>query len=310
MRPLYPKSLSRAAICLLLWASHVASVVAQDIEPRRWSQFPTGSRFSGIGYMYTSGDVEFDPVLRIDEAKADTHTVALSYIQYFSLFAQTARFDLQLPLHNSEWDGLVDGAPTSVGRNGPGDPHARLSFNFAGAPALNGKEFLAWRAAHPVGTSAGIALDVQLPLGRYDEDKLINLGQNRYVFLPQLGVLHTRGPWSFELTGSAYYFGKNDEFYGDNTLEQDPLYALQTHAVRSFSTGWWFSTGVAYGWGGRSQISGVRKDDSKRNLLYGASFGMPLGRKLSARFGYIRGRPLEDVGTDSHNLFVTWTLRW
>ena len=100
-------------------------------------------------------------------------------------------------------------------------PHARLSFNFAGAPALNGKEFLAWRAAHPVGTSAGIALDVQLPLGRYDEDKLINLGQNRYVFRPQLGVLHTRGPWSFELTGSAYYFGKNDESSGARSASKN-----------------------------------------------------------------------------------------
>ncbi|MBK7519074.1 MAG: transporter [Gammaproteobacteria bacterium] len=67
----------------------------------------------------------------------------------------------------------------------------------------------AWRAAHPVGTSAGIALDVQLPLGRYDEDKLINLGQNRYVFRPQLGVLqHTRAPGPSNSPGPRTTSGK------------------------------------------------------------------------------------------------------
>ncbi len=41
---------------------------AQDTEPRRWAQTPTGVNFAGIGYSYTDGDIIFDPLLQIEDA--------------------------------------------------------------------------------------------------------------------------------------------------------------------------------------------------------------------------------------------------
>ena len=76
-------------------------------------------------------------------------------------------------------------------RHGFDDPRLRLSVNFIGAPALKGKAYQAYRAAHPVNTVVGAALAVRLPLGEYKKDKLLNLGENRFVFRPQLGFVLT-----------------------------------------------------------------------------------------------------------------------
>ena len=141
------------------------------------------------------------------------------------------------------------GEPASTQRTGLGDPRVRLSVNFLGAPALEGKEFQAFRASHPVNTVVGAALAVTLPLGEYKESKLLNLGANRFVFRPQLGFVHTRGHWSYELTGSVLLFSDNDDFFGDKKREQDPLYALQTHLIYTSPQRWWISVGTAYDWG-------------------------------------------------------------
>ena len=95
-------------------------------------------------------------------------------------------------------------------------PRRRLSANLL-APALSGKDYADFRRQNPVLTSLGAAFEVRLPLGEYQDDKLINLGQNRFYLSPQLGVLHTRGEWSFELTGTTYFFTDNDEFFNGNS---------------------------------------------------------------------------------------------
>jgi hypothetical protein len=301
---------ARALTCLLPWACGFGIAVAQDIEPRRWTHLPVGTNVLGVGYLYTTGDIGTDPVSRLQDVDLELHTAVVSYNHYFPLFEKTARLDVQLPFQSGHWEGLVDGVPAAASRDGLADPRIRLSVNFAGAPALRGQEFLEYQQQHETNTAVGAALALWLPLGEYKEDKLINLGQNRFVIEPQLGVVHTRGPWSFELTGSAFLYTDNDEFFGGSTLEQDPFYTVQAHVVRTFKQRWWVSAGAAYGWGGESKINGVNNDDQEENLLYGLSFGFPVGSAQAVRLGYARGRAFADVGTDSHSFLVSWTLRF
>ena len=115
----------------------------------------------------------------------------------------------------------------------------------------------------------GAAIAVGVPLGEYYEDKLLNIGYNRFSIRPQIGVVHTEGPWSYELTGSIFFFTDNDDFYNNNTREQDPLYTLQTHLVYLFKPGLWASFGAGYGWGGLSQVNGESKDDQVGQFSYG-----------------------------------------
>ena len=296
------------SIVFLAWAC--APVFAQDLEPRRWTPMPVDTNVAAVAYLFTTGNLHFDPVLRIEDAEVELNTALVSYTHYFPLFGNTARIDAHVLYQEGRWEGLVDGVPTTVRRDGLADPVVRFSYHLSGSPALSGKEFMEYRQAHDSLTTVGFAFEARLPLGEYMDDKLINLGQNRFVLGPQLGVLHTSGPWSFELTGTALFFTTNDDFFGGNTLRQDPLYALQTHVVRSFANGMWLSAGVAYGWAGETEINGVSKDDERSNLLFGGSFGFRTGEAQGMRIGYLRGDTLTDVGTDTHSLFASWAIRF
>ena len=288
----------------LVYAALLNVSSAQELEPRRWSHVPVDSNYFAVAYVRTDGDVLFDPVLRIEDAAVSINTIFATYLRSFDWSGKTARIDVRVPYQKATWKGLLDGSPAKVVREGLGDPRIRLSVNFFGAPALKGKAFQAYRSSHSTNTVVGAALAVTLPLGEYKEDKLLNLGQNRFRIRPQLGVVHTRGPWSFELTGSAFFYTDNNEFWNGNKREQDPLFALQTHIIRSFRHGIWASISAGAVRAGRSTINGEKKDDRKEDFLYALSAGLPVSRTSSIKIAYARGRTHKDVGSDADNIAV------
>ena len=277
---------------------------AQELEPRRWAHVPVDTNYFAVGYIKTDGDVLFDPVLQIEDATVRVDTVVATYLRSFDWSGKTARFDISVPYQKAIWKGLLDGSPAKAVREGLADPRVRLSVNFIGAPALKGKALQAYRARHTTNTVVGAALAVSLPLGEYKEDKLLNLGQNRFIIRPQLGLVHTRGPWSFELTGSAFLYTDNNEFWNGNKREQDALFALQTHIIRSFQRGIWASVSAGAVRAGQSAINGEDKDDAKEDYLYALSAGMPVSRTSSIKIAYARGRTQRNVGSDADNIAV------
>jgi hypothetical protein len=284
--------------------------IAQDIEPRRWTPLPVGMNVLGAGIVYTEGDIAFDPVLELEDVTVEQTMAVVSYQHAFGLLGKSARFDVRLPYKDARWEGLQRGVPGSVDRRGPGDPRLRLSVNFIGAPALKGKAYQTYRASNPVNTVVGTALSVTLPYGDYNNERLLNIGENRLVFRPQLGVVHTRGLWSYELTGSVFLFGDNDSFFLDSTREQDPLYALQAHLVYTSPRHWWVSLGAAHARGGESTIDGVDKDDKKRDRLFGISAGIPVGSRSGLKLAYVGSRTSEDVGKDTDSIALAYSIRF
>lgn len=295
------------AVSLLVAAGGVA---ANDVEPRRWTPLPIGTTVVGVGVIRGEGDVGFDPLLRLEDVTVETTTTEVSVVHAFDLLGQTARFDLRVPQQHALWDGLLDGAPRTRDVRGLADPRLRLSVNFIGAPALGASEFPAYRAAHPVNTVVGAALAVTLPLGEYQDDKLLNLGNNRFAITPQLGVVHSRGPWSYELTGSVSFFTDNGDFLVDQTREQDPLFALQAHVVYAAPAGWWASLGAAYDWGGESAVDGVAKGDYRETFYYGLSAGLSIDRQSSVQIAYVGSRTQTDIGSDTDNIGLGFSIRF
>ena len=211
---------------------------AQELEPRRWSHLPAGKNFVGGGYSYAQADIFFDPVLRIEDVEMEMHTRALKYIRTFELLQQSARIDFIQGYQEGRWTGLVDGVPRSIKRSGLSDSVLRLAINWYGAPPLEGKEFAAYRAKADVETIFGTALVVKLQTGDYMDDKLINLGMNRFTFRPQLGLVHNRGKWSMELTGAIWLYTDNNDFFNGKKLSicrpgaKNPLAKILTVSVR------------------------------------------------------------------------------
>jgi hypothetical protein len=295
---------------LLLMAFAVVSdqVFGQELEPRRWSHLPGDVNFVGLGTAYTFGDINFDPVLQIEDSEVDTLATALVYIRTFDMFGKSARVDFTLPYGAGEWQGLLNGKPDSVSRRGLGDARLRMSVNLYGAPALRAKKFAQYRVANPVTTIVGAAVAVTMPTGQYDRDQLINIGQNRWVVRPQLGVLHQRNQWQFELTGSVFLYGDNNNFFQGTRREQDPLWFLQGHVVYTFKPGLWSSFSGGYGYGSRSTVSGLPKSDDSRLRYWKLSLGIPINSRQGLNVSLAVGRTNTASDANLTRIAVGWSL--
>jgi hypothetical protein len=302
---------------LFVWCLYVFLILelpflcfAQELEPRRWSHLPTGKNFVGGGYVYTKADIFFDPVLRIEDAEMEMHTWAFKYIRSFELLQKSARIDFTQAYQEGRWSGLLNGTPASITRSGLSDSVLRFAINLYGAPPLEGKEFAAYRAKVDVETIVGAALVVHLPTGDYMSDKLINLGTNRFTFRPQFGMVHNRGKWSMELTSAVWLYTDNNDFFNGNKLEQDPYYTIQTHLVYTFRPGLWTSAGAGYGYGRKSTVSGVEKNDRRENLGWALSVGFPITRQLGVKFAYRAIRSQESIGQDTDSIAAGFAVFW
>ncbi|NIL93037.1 MAG: transporter [Woeseiaceae bacterium] len=285
-----------------LYAGASNQAFAQDLEPRRWTPLPPGLNVAGAGYAATRGDVFFDPVLLVEDAELDGHMLGVSYVRSFNIAQKSARIDVTVPWQNLEWTGLLDGEPATASRVGLADPWVRLSMILvnrgSGEPGSPG-------------TVVGVALAMGLPLGEYLEGRLLNVGGNRFVVRTQVGIVHTRGKWAYELTGSAFLYDDNDEFLVNSTLEQDPLYATQGHIIRFFDKpGWWAALSAGYAWDGETRVDGVRSDNPKRLFLSAVSVGFPVGQRQGLKVTYLRSRTKTDRDADTDSLALAFSHRF
>ena len=294
----------------LVFACFSVPCRAQQLEPRRWSHLPIGTNFAGSGYAYTHGDISFDPVLLLEDVELDLHSLPYKYIHVFELLGRTARVDWLQAYEFARWNGTLNGVPAATTRSGWSDMSLRLAVNLLGAPPLRGAEFQEYRAAMDRETIVGLGLVVQMPTGRYFADKLLNLGTNRLTFRPQLGVVHSWGKWSAELTGSSWIYTDNDDFFNGNRLQQTPLYTVQAHLDYTFRPGLWVGAGLGYGFGAESTLNGSRKDDEKGNIGWVTSLGIPINRQWGMKIAYIGNRTQTRVGASSDTFAVALSALW
>ena len=283
---------------------------AQDLEPRRWGHLPSGMTIVGVGYAYTDSFVYFSPFWKITDTSAEINSFGVNAIYTFDMAGKSARVSFLLPYVSGRWEGDVDNEYEVVKRHGFADPRLRLSVNLYGAPALKGAEYTQYRAGHENNTVVGASLAVSAPLGQYYEHELINISTNRWTMRPQIGVVHSRGPWAFELTGSVFLFSDNKNFIDNARLEQKTMYTAQAHVIYDFKPGLWASLSTAYGSGGRVYLENTKTAFEVDNWLWAASFGFPIGKTQSMRLAWLSGRTQNDVGRDSDNLLLSWSMRW
>jgi hypothetical protein len=273
----------------------------------RWTPLPLKSNVIGVGYGYTNGELFFDPVLDAEDATIDVSTFALQYVRPFRLGKKLARLDVLLPYSTARWEGLLGGVPASVTRSGFSDPRLRLSYNITGPSAMEIKELQDYIISHPVRTVVGVSLAVTLPLGQYYDDKLLNLGQNRFVFRPQVGFVHTWGKWSYELTGSVFIYANNNDFFNGVTRKQDPVFAAQTHLIRRFKHGIWSSFSIGTGLGGQSIVNRLPNDDERGDVMAALSLGFPLLKKQAMKVVYMRSQTQNSIGSDTNSFSIIWS---
>jgi hypothetical protein len=182
-----------ASLALLGWLGlWSAGAHAQDLEPRAYTNTPVGLNFAIAGYVWTNGDLSVDPSLPLKNAKLQTNTAVFAYARSLDVFGTSGKVDVMLPYTYLTGSATFAGEPEERRMSGLGDARFRFSVNFYGAPALSFKEFENYEQDVIIGGR----LTVWAPIGQYDDEKLVNLGSNRWSFTPELGISKSWAPFS------------------------------------------------------------------------------------------------------------------
>ena len=277
----------------------------QEIEPRSYSNAPVGVNFLIAGYAYAKGGLSTDPSLPITDAHLTTPSAVVAYARSLDLWGKSGKFDAIVPYTWLSGSANYDGEPVTRDVGGLLDPRFRLSVNLYGAPALDAQAFRQYRQDLIVGAS----LQVSVPWGQYDSSRLVNLGTHRWSFKPELGISKTMGPLTLEFMPAVTFYTDNDNFYGGKVRAQDPLYAVQGHAIYSFRSGIWTSLDVTYFTGGRSTLDGVRSNDLQQNWRVGATAAFPIDVRNSIKLSASTGVSAR-TGNNFDLLGIAWQYRW
>lgn len=260
----------------------VFTASAQDMEPRTYANTPVGLNFLIAGYARTEGGVATDPALPIDNTRIELNSGVLAYARAIDVYGKSAKFDVVLPYTSLEGTATVIDQERNREVSGLADPRFDFSWNFFGAPALSVEEF----AAYEQDTIAGFNLEVSVPGGQYDAEKLVNLGTNRWSIKPELGVSKRLGPVTLELASGVRFYTDNEDFFGGKLRSQDPIYSFQGHVIYNLGYGIWVAADALFYTGGQTRVDGLKNNDNLENVRAGGTLALPVNRYNSIKLYY------------------------
>jgi hypothetical protein len=294
-----------AAACGIVSIFLFGSAEAQDLDPRRYTNLPVNQNFVRLAYGYSKGDVSTSESLPLEDALLTIHGGSLAYLRSMSIGGKASSIDAWLPLMCASGSHVVDGERRTRDVCGQGDARIRMTYNFVGAPAMALSEFVRKEKEMVVGAS----LQVYIPTGQYDSGDLLNIGANRWVIKPEIGMSIPWRKWSFEFTAGVRFFADNDEFNGEILLEQEPLYNLQAHLIYDLSPRQWIALDGNYFFGGTTVEDSVEKPTRQENSRLGINWAVALNARNLLKFTVSRG-VITRIGNDSDNYSVAWIYRW
>ena len=245
-------------------------------------------------YESISGNTNpFDPAHTILVPGADTTdfdaTMALAgYALTFPLFERAAMAAVLVPMGRISGDATRNGVTLfKESASGFGDPMLEFNLNLIGPPA---QMSIPDALRYEPGFSLDLLVDLALPIGEYDNDQQLNIGQNRWYGRLGMPIIYQLGPWvpgrrtTLELLPAVWLFGDNDDFVGE-TMETDPLFQLDAHLSRDFTEHAWGALDLSWYTGGEATLNGVT-GEKRDDLAVGITLGYQVNDNLNLTFGY------------------------
>lgn len=270
-----------------------APVHAQEIEARAYSNAPIGMNF------LTGG---------LAQAKSGSYTLntqALSLTHVIDVAGQSGRLTLVLPYAELTGIGQVGSQTINASAEGLSDPLIKASVNLYGAPALTNSEFMDYRQDLIIGAS----IAASIPWGQYNSNQMVNVGANRSLIQPAMGVSQAVGPWRLELAGMATIYTSNNNFMGNNTLSQNPIYSGETHVIYYFPNTAWISADATYFTGGQTYVNGLAVSGTQENWRFGSTLSYPIDKNNSIRLSGSKG-VYSRTDTSYNAIGISWQYRW
>jgi len=303
MPSIHPPCIPVFAIMAALFVSQPS--LAQELEPRTYSNTPTDVNIVTLAYASSSGNVLLDPSLPVDDLDGKLNIGAIGYTRTLGLLNRNAKFKAYVPYAFGDWVGTLEGKPATRDAQGFGDIRLKMEWNILGAPALSSRDFVSWQQKTLVGTSVLVVM----PTSDYNSNRVLNLGANRWSVRPEIGVSHSIDNFTLELIANVWLFGDNNNFAGGNQLAQDPLYVLKGHLVYSLRPGFWFGAGVGFGRGGRTRLNGEYRATRQENFRYGVQVRYPINKQHGVGASYLSAKN-DGAGAEFNVFALNYNYAW
>ena len=285
---------------------------AQSLSPRAYVIVPIHSNALTLTYSLNSGNIIFNG-LPITNSSGKVGSEIVGLFHTFDFFGRSANVTLLLPYAQGHFRGDVNGVPLDVYRSGLGTAAAHVSVNLFGAKAMDIQEFSRWKQKTVIGAS----LIVQTPTGQYDDRRLINVGDHRWSFKPEIGFSRRWGHWLLDAYGGVWLFTANDDFFsnypgstGPNLQTQEPMGSVEGHLSYDVKPRMWVSFDGNYWYGGKTSLNGVQTPTTlQANSRLGATAAIPITKHQSLKFSY-SGGTYTTFGGNFQNVSAAWQYSW
>src|SRR5271170_3104874 len=295
------------AAALLLCGS--ADAWGQDLAPRAYVITAEHSNAITLTYAYYTGNVLFGGAVPITGAVAHINVPTFTYYHSLNFFGRSANIVASLPYGVGNFKGTVIDTPEHLYRSGLLDSVYRFSVNLKGGPAMSPQEFQKWRQKILIGASVKIVA----PSGQYDSTKLINWGNNRWAFKPEIGYSERWGHWILDGYAGIWFYTRNPASFDGPIVApqtQAPIGSFEGHLSYEFKPRLWISLDGNFWAGGVTSLSGVQNLQTKQTASrIGVTAAIPLNKHQSIKASYSDGTYVR-FGGDYQSVSVAWQYSW
>jgi len=236
-----------------------------------------------------SGDTNpFNPALIVTPGASFDATVVLAgYARTFSLHDRATMIAVIEPMGSISGEVTVAGKTAKQSAGGFGDPMLEFDINVIGPKA---QKNIPDALRYQPGFSLDLLGDLAFPIGQYNSSQPLNLGQNRWYGRIGAPIVWQLGSWApgrrttLEFLPVVWLFGTNTNYVGQ-TLTTDPMFQLDGHLTRDFTTNFWGSFDTVWYNGGKATINGV-PGSSLNNIGLGFTLGYHINDNLGFTAGY------------------------
>jgi len=261
-----------------------------QVPPRFYWKSLIGGRAVPVIAMSMSGNANpIDPALTVSpEASFEATMVIAGYGHTFTLFDRSAMAAVLVPMGRISGGGSIFGRTFGEEASGYGDPLLEIDINLIGPEPIRDIPAL---VRYEPGFSLDVLVDLTIPIGEYDSEEPLNLGQNRWYGRVGAPIVWQLGPWvpgrrtTLEFLPSLWIYGDNDDFVGHN-LSTDPMFQLEGHFTRDLVEDLWASLDVTWMTGGTASLDG-EEGDPLNNVGLGFTLGYQINDNLQITGGYI-----------------------
>jgi len=279
-----------AAALLALAALFPPQVLAQVPARFYWKSLSGGNAVPVIFNSISGNSNPFDPANTVAaDAEFDATMALVGYAHTFELFDRAAVGGILLPMGRVSATGTLAGRTANQTASGYGDPTIEFTINLIGPPAQRNIPDV---QRYEPGFSLDLLADLALPIGEYNSDQALNLGQNRWYGRIGAPIVWQLGDWvpgrrtTLEFLPAVWLFGNNTNYLGGQTLKTDPLFQLDAHITRDFTERIWGAIDGVWYSGGQASINGVMQGSKLNNIGLGLTLGYTINDNINMTFGY------------------------